>query len=88
MTGGMAFEGLNNAGVSKSNILIILNDNGVSIDPNVGALKDYLTDITTSKAYNKLRDEVWNLLGKLSKFGKNAQELASKIETGVKSRVV
>jgi 1-deoxy-D-xylulose-5-phosphate synthase len=88
MTGGMAFEGLNHAGVSDTNILIILNDNCMSIDPNVGALKDYLTDITTSKTYNKLKDEVWNLLGKLSTFGKNAQEIVSKIETGIKSTVL
>lgn len=88
LTGGMAFEGLNHAGVSDTNILIILNDNCMSIDPNVGALKDYLTDITTSKTYNKLKDEVWNMLGKLSNFGKNAQEIVSKIENGIKSTVL
>jgi 1-deoxy-D-xylulose-5-phosphate synthase len=85
LTGGMAFEGLNHAGVSDTNLLIILNDNCMSIDPNVGALKDYLTDITTSRTYNKLKDDIWNLLGKLSHFGKNAQEIVSKIETGIKS---
>lgn len=85
MTGGMAFEAMNHAGVSKSNLLIILNDNCMSIDPNVGALRDYLTDITTSKTYNKMRDEVWNLLGKISKFGPNAQEIGSKVESSVKS---
>lgn len=88
LTGGMAFEGLNHAGVSDSNILIILNDNCMSIDPNVGALKDYLTDITTSRTYNKLKDEVWNLLGKLSNFGKSAQEIVSKVETGIKSTLL
>ena len=88
LTGGIAFEGLNHAGVSDSNILIILNDNCMSIDPNVGALKDYLTDITTSQTYNKFKDEVWNLLGKLSGFGKNAQEIVSKIENGIKSTVL
>jgi 1-deoxy-D-xylulose-5-phosphate synthase len=88
LTGGMAFEGLNHAGVSDSNILIILNDNCMSIDPNVGALKDYLTDITTSKTYNRLKDDVWKLLGKLSSFGKNAQEIVSKIETGIKSTLL
>lgn len=88
LTGGIAFEGLNHAGVSDSNILIVLNDNCMSIDPNVGALKDYLTDITTSKTYNKLKDEVWNLLGKLSHFGKNAQEIVSKIENGIKSTLL
>jgi len=88
LTGGMAFEGLNHAGVSDTNLLIILNDNCMSIDPNVGALKDYLTDITTSNTYNRLKDDVWNLLGKLSKFGKNAQEIVSKIENGIKSTLL
>jgi len=86
MTGGLAFEGLNNAGISKDkDVLVILNDNCMSIDPNVGALKEYLTDITTSGTYNKVRDEVWNLLGHFSKFGTNAQEIASKVEAGMKS---
>jgi 1-deoxy-D-xylulose-5-phosphate synthase len=88
LTGGIAFEGLNHAGVSDSNVLIILNDNCMSIDPNVGALKDYLTDITTSRTYNKLKDDVWNLLGKLSTFGHTAQEIVSKIENGIKSAVL
>lgn len=88
MTGGIAFEGMNHAGVSDSNLLIILNDNCMSIDPNVGALKDYLTDITTSRAYNKLKDEVWNMLGKLSNFGKSAQEIVSKVENGIKSTLL
>ena len=61
MTGGMAFEAMNHAGVSDTNLLIILNDNCMSIDPNVGALKDYLTDITTSQTYNKVKDEVWKV---------------------------
>ena len=88
LTGGIAFEGLNHAGVSDTNILIILNDNCMSIDPNVGALKDYLTDITTSRTYNRFKDDVWNLLGKLSKFGKNAREVASKVDTALKSALL
>lgn len=88
MTAGMAFEGLNHAGVSDTNILIILNDNCMAIDPNVGALKDYLTDITTSQTYNRLKDDVWNLLGKLSHFGKNAQEIVSKVENGIKATLL
>src|SRR5258706_34889 len=88
LTGGMAFEGLNHAGLSDTNLLIILNDNCMSIDPNVGALKDYLTDITTSNTYNRLKDDVWNLLGKLSTFGKSAQEIVSKIENGIKSTLL
>ncbi len=85
MTGGMAFEAMNHAGVSNSNLLIVLNDNCMSIDPNVGALKDYLTDITTSHTYNKVRDEVWHMLGKISKFGPNAREIVAKMEGSVKS---
>jgi 1-deoxy-D-xylulose-5-phosphate synthase len=88
LTGGMAFEAMNHAGVSDSNLLIILNDNCMSIDPNVGALKDYLTDITTSHTYNKVKDEVWKLLGKLSKFGSSAQEVISKVEGAIKSAVL
>jgi len=88
MTGGMAFEALNHAGVSNANLLVVLNDNCMSIDPNVGALKQYLTDITTSKTYNAMRDEVWNLLGHISKFGPNAQDIASKIEHGIKGTLL
>jgi 1-deoxy-D-xylulose-5-phosphate synthase len=88
MTGGMAFEAMNHAGVENANLLVVLNDNCMSIDPNVGALKDYLTNITTSKTYNKVKDDVWNLLGVISKFGPNAQEIASKVENGIKSALL
>ena len=85
MTGGLAFEGMNHAGDTNANLLIILNDNCMSIDPNVGALKDYLTDVTTSQTYNKAKDEVWKMLSKFSKFGKSAQEVISKVEHSMKS---
>ncbi|MEO0312346.1 MAG: hypothetical protein RIQ89_2003 [Bacteroidota bacterium] len=88
MTAGLAFEALNHAGVENSNLLVILNDNCMSIDPNVGALKEYLTDITTSQTYNKVKDEVWKMLGKISKFGPNAQEIASKVENAVKTSLL
>jgi len=88
MTAGLAFEGLNHAGVENANLLVVLNDNCMSIDPNVGALKEYLTDITTSHTYNKAKDKVWELLGKISKFGPNAQEIASKIENAVKTSLL
>src|SRR6266550_4161809 len=65
MTAGEAFEGMNHAGIEKSNLLVILNDNCMSIDPNVGALREYLTDLTTSQTYNKIRDDFWKVLGKL-----------------------
>ena len=88
MTAGLAFEGLNHGGVEDSNLLVVLNDNCMSIDPNVGALKDYLTDITTSHTYNKVKDEVWNILGKISKFGPNAQAIAQKFENALKSALL
>ena len=88
MTAGLAFEGLNHAGVENSNLLVILNDNCMSIDPNVGALKEYLTDITTSHTYNRIKDEVWNLLGKVSKFGPDAQKIVQKVENGIKSTLL
>ncbi|WP_221389594.1 1-deoxy-D-xylulose-5-phosphate synthase [Dyadobacter sp. NIV53] len=88
LTAGLAFEGLNHAGATDSNLLIILNDNCMAIDPNVGALKEYLTDITTSQTYNKFRDEVWNMLGKMSNFGKSAQEIVSKVEAVMKTAIL
>lgn len=88
MTAGLAFEGLNHAGIAKSNLLVVLNDNCMSIDPNVGALRAYLTDITTSHTYNRMKDDVWKLLGKISKFGPNAQDIASKIENAVKTSLL
>ena len=84
MTAGLAFEGLNHAGVADSDVLIILNDNCMSIDPNVGALKEYLTDITTSHTYNKLRDDVWNLLGKLPVGKRFTRDMASKLDASIK----
>ncbi len=85
MTAGMAFEGLNNAGSAKENMLVILNDNNMAIDPNVGALKEYLLDITTSKTYNKFKNDVWNLLGHLNKLGHNYRKIAQQIENSIKT---
>lgn len=87
MTAGMAFEALNNAGTSQANLLIILNDNCMSIDPNVGALKEYLTEISASHTYNKVKDEVWQALGKLSTFGKSAREIVSRMEKSLKTMI-
>ena len=88
MTAGMAFEALNHAGAEKTNLLVILNDNCMSIDPAVGALKEYLTDISTSYTYNKAKNKLWKILGKISKFGSSAQKIAQKIENAVKSTVL
>jgi 1-deoxy-D-xylulose-5-phosphate synthase len=87
MTAGIAFEAMNHAGVADTDLLIILNDNCMSIDPNVGALKSYLTDISTSPTYNKVRDEVWNLLGKLPVGKKFTRDMASKLEASMKGMV-
>ena len=63
LTGGLAFEGLNNAGASKADMLVILNDNNISIDKNVGAVHNYLLKITTDPRYNKAKKHVWDSLG-------------------------
>src|SRR5258706_5455504 len=78
---------MNHAGVADADMLIILNDNCMSIDPNVGALKEYLTDITTSQTYNKFKDDIWKALGKLPVGGHFSREIASKIEHSIKSFV-
>src|SRR5690606_6631988 len=88
LTGGMAFDALTHAGIEKSNLLVILNDNCMSIDPNVGALKEYLTSITTSKSYNKFRDELVSVLAKISKNGPNAYGWAKKLEQSIKGTLL
>jgi len=88
MTAGIAFEALNHAGAENSNLLVILNDNCMSIDPAVGALKEYLTDISTSRTYNKAKNKIWKVLGKISKFGPNAQGVVKKVEKVVKSTLL
>jgi 1-deoxy-D-xylulose-5-phosphate synthase len=89
MTAGLAFEGLNHAGFEKdANLLVVLNDNCMSIDPNVGALKEYLTDITTSHTYNRMKDEVWKILGKISKYGPDAQSAVSKVTHALKGSLL
>ncbi|MDR2040404.1 MAG: 1-deoxy-D-xylulose-5-phosphate synthase [Bacteroidales bacterium] len=81
LTGGMAFEALNHAGAERANMLVILNDNNMSIDPNVGALKEYLIDITTSYTYNKLKKEVWDIMHKHSR----SRRMIQQIERGIKA---
>ena len=85
MTAGLAFEGMNHAGVADTDLLIVLNDNCMSIDQNVGALKEYLTDITTSQTYNKFKDDIWKALGKLPVGKHFSREVASKIDHSIKS---
>ena len=65
LTGGLAYEGLNNSGILNTQILVVLNDNEMSISPNVGAMSKYLTRITTNPLYNKIRNEIWNITDSL-----------------------
>ncbi len=88
MTAGLSFEALNHAGVANSNLLVILNDNGIAIDKNVGSLKEYLTDITTSRTYNKVKDDIWKILGQISRYGPNTRKLIQKLENAIKTTLL
>lgn len=81
MTGGMAMEALNNAGVSNANLLVILNDNQIAIDRNVGAMKDYLVDITTSRSYNRFRNFIWKMMGETHVTVPIHERLSNNLET-------
>ena len=88
MTGGMAFEALNNAAVNNSDVLIILNDNNMAIDPNVGGVSNYLLNISKSKSYNQLKKDVWNALGKIYKLGRKARKVVQKTEGAIKAALL
>lgn len=88
MTGGMAFEALNNAGIQRSNLLVILNDNHIAIDQNRGALNDYLLDITTSSTYNRIKKEVWDTLSRFENLGPRTRSFIAKVESGIKQTVM
>lgn len=87
MTGGMAIEAMNNAGVNNPNLLVILNDNGIAIDKNVGAIKDYLAGIATSETYNRFRNKIWRLLGGDSKYGENTRAIVKQVGNAVKGSI-
>lgn len=88
MTGGMAMEALNNAGVSNANLMVILNDNQIAIDKNVGAIKDYLADIVTSRTYNKFRDKIWLMMGGGTKYGENSRAIVKQLGNAVKTTLL
>ena len=88
MTGGLAFEALNNAGHLRTPMLVILNDNEMSISPNVGALNTYLTKIATNPSYNRIREKIWELSGKLPLGKKTVRILLHRIEDSLKSLLV
>lgn len=88
MTGGMAFEALNNAGASKSNLLVILNDNNMAIDPNTGVIGQYLLNISKSHTYNRMKKDVWEGLGKLDGFGKKTRKFIQKNQHALKNMLL
>jgi len=88
MTGGLAFEALNNAGQLKTDMLIILNDNEMSISKNVGAVSQLFTRMLTNPLYNRVRDEIWDLTGKLPMGKKQIRFLARRIDEGLKALIV
>jgi 1-deoxy-D-xylulose-5-phosphate synthase len=87
LTGGLAFEGLNNAGQLQTDLIVVLNDNEMSISPNVGAIAKYLTRITSGQLYTRFEADVWRILGKLPR-GRLAQKLAGRIKEGLKQIIV
>jgi 1-deoxy-D-xylulose-5-phosphate synthase len=84
MTGGMAYEAMNNAGLQKRNMIVILNDNNMSIAPNVWALSNYFTELISNPSYNKFKANVWDLTGKLDSIGDRIRRIASRVEEGIK----
>ncbi len=87
MTGGMAYEALNNSGVLKANLIVVLNDNNMSIAPNVWQISNYFNEIIAHPEYNKFKGAIWDLTGKLDSFGDRLRKVASRLETGIKSIV-
>lgn len=88
MTAGLAFEGINNAGALNKDLIVVLNDNKMFISPSVGALSRYLTDVITTQAYNRLKEDIWDLTGYLSSFGGHIRRLVRRIDQSVKSLIM
>lgn len=88
MTAGLSFEGLNNAGASKRDLIVVVNDNRMSISPNVGALSRYFTQIITNPLYNKIKEDVWWLTGKLPMGSNKVRKAVQRIDEGLKTMVV
>ena len=88
MTGGLAYEGLNNVGASGTGLLIILNDNDMSIAPNVGAIHEYFTTAISNPFYNKVKDQVWGAMGKVPAVGKQMRSVIHKVDESLKNLLV
>lgn len=87
MTGGMAYEAMNNSGVLKTNLIVVLNDNNMSISPNVWQISNYFTEMIAHPEYNKFKGQIWNLTGKLDQFGDRLRKIAVRLENGIKAVV-
>lgn len=85
MTGGMAYEAMNNSGVLKKNLIVVLNDNQMSIAPNVWQISNYFTEMISHPEYNKFKGAIWDLTGKLDNFGDRLRKVAARLESGIKS---
>ena len=85
MTGGMAYEAMNNSGLIKSNLIVVLNDNNMSIAPNKWTISNYFTEMIAHPEYNKFKGAIWDLTGKLDTFGDRLRKVASRLESGIKS---
>lgn len=85
MTGGMAYEAMNNSGVLKTNMIVVLNDNNMSIAPNVWQISNYFTEMIAHPEYNKFKGQIWNLTGKLDHFGDRLRKIAVRLESGIKA---
>lgn len=85
MTGGMAYEAMNNSGILKSDLIVILNDNNMSIAPNVWQISKYFTEMISHPDYNKFKGQIWDLTGKLDNFGDRLRKIAARLESGIKA---
>jgi 1-deoxy-D-xylulose-5-phosphate synthase len=85
MTGGMAYEAMNNSGVLKSDLIVVLNDNNMSIAPNVWQISNYFTEMISHPDYNKFKGQIWDLTGKLDQFGDRLRKIAGRLESGIKA---
>jgi 1-deoxy-D-xylulose-5-phosphate synthase len=84
MTGGMVYEGMNNAGILKKDLIVVLNDNNMSIGPNVWAISNYFTELIANPSYNRFKRNVYELTGKLDVWGDRIRRVATRVEEGIK----
>ncbi|GAB6281640.1 MAG: 1-deoxy-D-xylulose-5-phosphate synthase [Ignavibacterium sp.] len=85
MTGGMAYEAMNNTGCLKADLIVVLNDNNMSIAPNVWQLSNYFTELISHPDYNKFKGYIWDLTGKLDVVGDRIRRITSRLESGIKA---